>query len=101
MIRKETESRDAYSTTLLRLNAHAWGMAVGLVCGTGLLLATIVLLIKGGADVGAHLRLLGGLLPGYEVSVGGAFIGSGYAFVIGYAVGRIIGGVYNALARSA
>ena len=100
MIRRETKSRDAYSGTLLRLNANAWGIAVGLVCGAGLFSATIVLLIKGGSDVGAHLRLLGELLPGYTVTVGGAFIGFGYAFAIGYAIGRIIGGVYNALARS-
>jgi hypothetical protein len=100
MRRREIGPEDAYSRTLLRLNAHAWGIAVGLVFGTGLFLATIVLLIKGGLDVGAHLRLLGGLLPGYKVTMGGAFIGFGYAFVIGYAVGRIIGGVYNAMARA-
>jgi hypothetical protein len=65
----------------------------------GLFLATMVLLMKGGLEVGAHLGLLGKLLPGYSVTVGGAFIGFGYAFVIGYAIGRIIGSVYNALAR--
>jgi hypothetical protein len=39
-------------------------------------------------------------LPGYTVSVGGAFIGFAYLFVIGYAIGRLIGLVYNKLARS-
>jgi len=85
--------------TLLRLNARAWGIAVGLLLGLGLFLATIVLVIKGGAFVGAHLNLLGKFLPGYRVSVAGAFIGFGYLFVIGYAIGRTIGKVYNALAR--
>ncbi len=99
MTLQEQNAKEAYSTTLLRLNARAWGIAVGLVFGMGLFLATIVLLMKGGLDVGAHLGLLGKLLPGYSVTVGGAFIGFGYAFVIGYAIGRIIGSVYNALAR--
>lgn len=95
----EMNERAAYRITLLRLNARAWGIAVGLISGIGLFAATIVLLIKGGPDVGAHLALLGALLPGYRVSVGGAFIGFGYLFVIGYAIGRVIGSVYNMLAR--
>ena len=99
MTPQEQNAKEAYSATLLRLNARAWGIAVGLVFGMGLFLATMVLLMKGGFEVGAHLGLLGKLLPGYSVTVGGAFIGFGYAFVIGYAIGRIIGSVYNALAR--
>lgn len=95
----EMNERAAYKITLLRLNARAWGIAVGLISGMGLFAATMLLLIKGGSDVGAHLSLLGSLLPGYRVSVGGAFIGFAYLFVIGYAVGRVIGSVYNKLAR--
>lgn len=101
---KPTERLDAngeaFRTTLLKLNARAWGIAVGLLMGLGLFLATIILIVKGGAAVGPHLALLGQLLPGYRVTIGGAFIGFGYLFVIGYAIGRIIGGVYNALARA-
>ena len=81
------------------MNARAWGIAVGLLMGLGLFLATIILVLKGGPLMGAHLGLLGQLLPGYRVTVGGAFIGFGYLFVIGYAIGRTIGAVYNALAR--
>ena len=92
-------TREAFRTTLLKLNARAWGMAIGLLFGLGLFLATAILILKGGVDVGAHLSLVGRLLPGYRVTWGGAFIGFGYMFVIGYAIGRIIGSVYNALAR--
>ena len=95
----EMNEREAYRITLLRLNARAWGIAVGLISGIGLFAATILLLIKGGPGVGVHLALLGSLLPGYRVSAGGAFIGFAYLFVIGYAVGRVIGSVYNKLAR--
>jgi hypothetical protein len=93
-------ARDAYKTALLQLNARAWGIAMGLLLGLGLFLATIFLVVKGGETIGPHLALLGVLLPGYRVTVGGAFIGFGYMFVIGYAIGRIIGHLYNALARA-
>ncbi len=96
---RDLTPRAQYRVALLRLNARAWGIAVGFVFGTGLFLATIILLIQGGSNVGAHLALLGKLLPGYRVTVAGAFIGFAYMFVVGYAIGRMIGGVYNALAR--
>ncbi len=93
-MRKEEELK-----TLIRLNAHAWGVAIGLIFALGLFIATAFLLIKGGPTVGQHLALLGAYLPGYRVSWGGAFIGFGYMFVVGYVVGRLIGGIYNAVAR--
>ena len=93
-------SRDDELRTLLKLNARAWGIAVGLLFGFGIFLATIVLVMKGGKTVGPHLALIGEYLPGYRVTWAGAFIGFVYLFVIGYGVGRIIGGVYNALART-
>jgi hypothetical protein len=99
-IKQRDANGEVFSTTLLKLNARAWGIAVGLLMGLGLFLATIILLMKGGAAVGPHLGLLGQLLPGYRVTVGGAFIGFAYLFVIGYAIGRIIGSVYNAFARA-
>ncbi len=94
-----TEAEDM-RTTLLRLNARAWGIAIGLLAGLGLLVATLVLVLRGGAQVGPHLSLLAVFLPGYRVSVAGAFIGFAYAFVIGYALGRLIGLLYNSMARS-
>ena len=94
------EKRDEVKTTLLRLNSRAWGIAVGLLFGSALFLGTIVLAIRGGVLVGPHLGLLGVFLPGYRVTIGGAFIGFAYAFIIGYAVGGLIGLVYNSLARS-
>ncbi len=97
---KPTPAEDDVKVTLLRLNARAWGIALGLLFGTGLFLATILLVVRGGPEVGPHLNLLGMFLPGYRVSVAGAFIGFAYLFVIGYAIGRLIGSVYNAMARS-
>jgi hypothetical protein len=92
------EQRELRRVTL-RLNAQAWGVSFGLLLGTGLFLATIVLVLKGGPDVGAHLSLLANYFPGYRVTVTGAFLGFIYAFVIGYALGRIVGAVYNKVAQ--
>ena len=82
----------------MRLNARAWGIATGLLLGSGLFLATIFLVIRGGPNVGQHLVMLRAFFPGYSVTVLGAFIGFIYAFVLGYGLGRIIGSVYNRLA---
>lgn len=92
------EEARALRREVLRLNGQAWGIAVGLLCGFGLLVATLVLVIKGGQQVGAHLGLLSVYLPGYRVTVAGAFLGFIYMFVIGYALGRLIGAVYNRVA---
>lgn len=81
--------------SLARLNARAWGVAFGLVCALGLLVATWALVLKGGPVVGPHLGLLGIFLPGYSVTWTGGVIGFVYAFVIGYALGRLVGAVYN------
>jgi hypothetical protein len=97
---KPTRAEDDVRNTLLKLNSRAWGIALGLLFGVGLFLATILLVVRGGHEVGPHLNLLGMFLPGYRVSVAGAFIGFAYLFVIGYAIGRLIGSVYNAMARS-
>jgi hypothetical protein len=80
---------------MLTLNGRAWGIAMGLLLGLGLFVATNVLVLKGGVEVGPHLSLLAQFLPGYRVTFGGSVIGFVYLFVIGYGIGRIIGGVYN------
>jgi len=80
-----------------RLNARAWGIATGLLFGLGLFIATLVLVIKGGPNPGPHLSLLRIYFPGYRVTFLGAIVGFVYAFVVGYALGRLIGTVYNRL----
>ncbi len=80
---------------ILRLNAQAWGVSFGMLLGIGLFVATAVLVMKGGENVGAHLSLLSVYFPGYRVTWPGAFIGFVYAFVLGYALGRLIGTIYN------
>lgn len=82
---------------LLRLNARAWGIGMGLLLGAGIFLATNILVVRGGADAGQHLQLLSIYFPGYSVSFVGSLIGFVYAFVVGYGLGRLIGSLYNKL----
>ena len=88
----------ALRSAILRLNERAWGVATGLLFGSGLFIATNVLVIKGGENVGQHLALLAIYFPGYRVTFLGSLVGFVYAFVVGYALGRLIGMVYNRLA---
>lgn len=81
--------------TLARANEQGWGITFGLLGGIGLFVATAILLLRGGENVGAHLGLIGIYFPGYTVSWSGACIGFVYAFVMGYAVGRTVATVYN------
>ena len=94
-----TENDESLNAAILRLNERAWGIAAGLLLGGGLFVATNILVLKGGPNVGKHLRLLAVFFPGYSVTFVGSIIGFIYAFVLGYAVGRLIGGVYNRLVR--
>jgi hypothetical protein len=78
-----------------RASEQGWGIAVGLTAALGLWFATVVLVVRGGDVVGPHLGLLGAYFPGYRVSWVGAFVGFVYAFVVGYAVGRVAATLYN------
>lgn len=84
---------------LMRLNGVSLGLALGLVFGFGIFIATIVLLIKGGEQIGPHLALLGQFFIGYQVTLGGSLIGFVYGLLFGFLVGYLIAILYNWLAN--
>jgi hypothetical protein len=100
MAHPEQEEARVVRQAVLRLNTKAWGVAFGMLCGLALFVATLILVLKGGEPVGPHLALLAVFLPGYRVTVAGAFLGFMYLFVIGYALGRVIGLIYNTIASA-
>ena len=63
------ELDEIIESIVARLDPLALGAAVGWVSAVGLLLATAILLIKGGAHVGPTLSLLGNYLPGFEADL--------------------------------
>jgi len=87
------------SKTLMRMHEQGWGIAFGLLLGTGLFVATNLLVLRGGDVVGPHLGLLAIFFPGYRVTFLGSFVGFVYAFVLGYGFGRTISVIYNRLLK--
>ena len=79
-----------------RYDAKALGVALGAVIGVGLFLATAVLLLKGGEDVGANLSLLGNFFLGFEVTWRGAFVGLVEGGVGGFLFGFLLAKAINA-----
>jgi protoporphyrinogen oxidase len=76
-------------TAFAKLDPLALGVAIGVVTGVGLLLATIVLLLKGGTFVGPRLGLLRNYLIGFEVTWFGALIGLIEGGVGGFTLGYL------------
>ena len=85
---------------MIRLRSRALSVVCGLLGGTLLFLVTIWLVIRGGETVGPHLGLLGVYLPGYSVTLGGAFLGLFYGVMIGAAAGWVLAAIYNWIANS-
>jgi len=97
--RLTSDEERALEHALVRLNEHAWGVAVGVLFGLALFLATAILVVRGGQTVGPHLALLGIYLRGYEVTWTGALVGLVYGLALGYLAGWLIGALYNRLVR--
>lgn len=98
-IYEQVESERLLEETLTRLNARVLGVTVGALCASGLFGATLVLLLRGGGDVGKHLRLLRHFLPGYDVTWGGLVLALPYGAVAGFLAGWLISRIYNWVAR--
>jgi hypothetical protein len=74
----------------IRTNTKIMAVAFGLLGGAILWLSTVVLLIRGGEHVGAHLSLLSIFFPGYSVTWTGAWMGLVWGFVFGALSGTIL-----------
>lgn len=81
-----------------RIQAGVLAMVCGILGGVALFLMTVWLVIKGGEQVGVHLRLLSQYFYGYSVSWTGSLVGLFYGGLVGAAVGWTIGTVYNLVA---
>lgn len=78
-----------------KLDPVALGVGVGIVSGVALALMTVVLLLRGGQNIGVHLMRLGYFLPGYTVSWPGVGVGFIDALVIGFGVGVLLAALWN------
>jgi len=80
---------DVIEAAFARVDPLALGVAVGGVSGVVLLLATAILLLKGGEHVGQTLSLLRNYVPGFEVTWTGAMIGFLEVGMMGFGLGYL------------
>ena len=83
------------ATAVLRLNGTVLGLALGMVSGGIIFVATNWLVMKGGDVVGPHLGLLAEFFRGYSVTFFGSFVGLFYGFILGFVAGWLAAWVYN------
>ena len=83
---------------VIRLEALVQGLVLGVMTGAGIMVATLVLVVRGGRVVGPHLALLAQFLPGYQVSVIGSLIGFAWGALYGFVVGYLVSTLYNRIA---
>ena len=83
-----------------RLDPLALGVALATVCGSVLWVATAVLLLRGGTEVGYHLQRLAYYLSGYTVTWPGAFLGLVEAGFVGFVLGGAAALLWNVYHRA-
>ena len=86
---------EALVREVIRLSRNVLGLTLGILFAIAMFVATNVLVLKGGPNVGAHLQLLNQFFPGYAVTFAGSFLGLVYGFLVGYVSGWVIATVYN------
>lgn len=96
------EDEEKLLSSVLRMNTKFLALALGLIMGFVVFIATNWLLIKGGHIspsgeyvVGPHLQLLSQFFIGYKVSFLGSIVGFFYGFALGTLAGSAIGLIYN------
>jgi hypothetical protein len=80
-------TRRILSEVYAKIDPVALGVGVGTLLGGAICVATVVLLAKGGAHVGAKLSLLSQFFPGYSVTWPGSLVGLFYGFLTGFLFG--------------
>ncbi len=96
MLEETTKPNDEQLTrAVLQMNGNITGLALGVLLGLGLFIATVWLVMKGGTHVGQHLQLLSQFYIGYTVTWAGSFVGLFYGFLTGYVAGWVVAWIYN------
>jgi hypothetical protein len=76
----------------MKIRVRALALAVGIVGGLGMFVLTLWDVARG---VGHTLTLFNSFFYGYNISVGGAFVGLFWGFIYGFISGALIAWMYN------
>lgn len=93
------EEKAAIRAAVVRLRARIFALVFAVVSGAGVWLATVWLIARGGPNVGEHLSLLRSYMPGFSVTLPGAFVGLFWGAVYGAVAGWLFAWIYNRIAR--
>ena len=91
-------SREDLENSVLRLDGHSLGLALGSIAALGLLITTNWLVVRGTAEESVHAALLAQYLPGYAVSAAGSILGAVDVFIITYVFCVLLAVIYNGVA---
>lgn len=100
------QSIDSVSTTgthlqqeVARLKKREFAMAIGLLAGAAMFIATALLIVNQveGKPLGPHLKLFGLFLPGYKITWVGSALGFIYLTALGGVAALFVAGFYNRL----
>lgn len=94
---RQTDADELIVKSLARLDVIALGISLGTLFALAIFLATNLLVLKGGDEIGPNLALLGQYFIGYDVTFGGSFIGSVYGLISGATLGFLIAFLRNAV----
>jgi len=78
-----------------RIDPVAMGCAFAALAGLTVFAATIILVLKGGEQVGPRLMLLAQYFPGYTVTAVGSVVGLAYGVVAGFCAGWLLAALRN------
>jgi hypothetical protein len=93
-------ANDDVRIRILRLDATAQAISIGVLLGLAIFVATNWLVLKGGPVVGPNLALLAQFCPGYSVTFVGSLIGFAYGLAYGAAAGFSVSRIYNRLVEA-
>ena|ERR1051325_6692799 len=89
------EDFSEFTRAVSRIQANVMAITCAALGGVGFFFLTAWLLVKGGQEVGPHLRLLSQYFIGYSVTWKGSLIGGLYGALVGGVGGWLIATVYN------
>ena len=85
--------------TFAKIDRAAFGIAVGILFGAGIFLATNFLILKGGERVGQNFALLNQYFFGFSVTFAGSFVGLIYGFLSGFVLGWLTALLRNSVIK--
>ncbi len=85
----------AIRRAFVRLHPLALGCGVGVAAGLAVGVATLLLWLRGGPEVGKNLKVLSSYFPGFSVDAAGAAVGALYGFAAGFVAGFAVAAFRN------